>query len=99
YPTRAALGDALRRLSAAGWPIDGFNDHGTHEAIYLRDSEENGLELCWDRPEDEGPVDADGHIVMGGRGPDPAGLRREGLPADRWPALAGGHVYASRRAG
>src|SRR6476620_10116099 len=27
YPTRAALGDALRRLSEAGWPLDGVNDH------------------------------------------------------------------------
>src|SRR5215472_7834542 len=42
YPTRAALGDALRRLGDARWPVDGFNDHGTHEAIYLRDPEENG---------------------------------------------------------
>src|SRR5207249_8586283 len=48
YPTRAGLGDALRRLRDAGYAIDGFNDHGTHEAIYLRDPEENGLELCWD---------------------------------------------------
>ena len=80
YPTRAALGDALRRLSAAGWPIDGFNDHGTHEAIYLRDPEENGLELCWDRPRDEWPTDADGHLGLDNRRLDLAGLMREGLP-------------------
>src|SRR5437667_11689088 len=51
YPTRAALGDAFRRLVAAGWPLDGYNDHGTHEALYLRDPDENGLELAWDRSE------------------------------------------------
>ncbi len=79
YPTRAALGDALRRLSEARWPIDGVNDHGTHEAIYLRDPEENGLELCWDRPEAEWPRDGDGHIVMDGRRLDLAGLMSEGL--------------------
>src|SRR6202049_3678437 len=55
YPTRAALGDALRRLAEAGWPLDGVNDHGTHEALYLRDPDGNGLELAWDRPEDQWP--------------------------------------------
>jgi catechol 2,3-dioxygenase len=81
YPTRAALGDALRRLRAAGWPIDGFNDHGTHEAVYLRDSEENGLELCWDRPPEEWPRDEAGHAAMGSRRLDLEGLAREGLAA------------------
>ena len=78
YPTRAALGDALRRLRDADWPIDGFNDHGTHEAIYLRDPEENGLELCWDRPPEEWPRDAEGHTRFGNRRLDLAGLLREG---------------------
>src|SRR6266567_9250652 len=73
YPTRAALGDALRRLRDADWPIDGFNDHGTHEAIYLRDSEENGLELCWDRPPEEWARDAEGHLTFGNRPLDLAG--------------------------
>ncbi|HEX4214378.1 MAG TPA: VOC family protein [Candidatus Dormibacteraeota bacterium] len=79
YPTRADLGDALRRLVEADWPIDGANDHGTHEAIYLRDSEGNGLELCWDRPEEEWPVDAEGHLAFGGAKPDVEGLLREGV--------------------
>ena len=79
YPTRATLGDALRRLRDAGYPIDGFNDHGTHEAIYLRDPEENGLELCWDRPKEEWDRDKDGHYALGNRRLDLAGLLREGL--------------------
>ena len=79
YPTRAALGDALRRLRDAAWPIDGFNDHGTHEAIYLRDSEENGLELCWDRPPEEWARDAEGHLTFANRRLDLAGLLRAGL--------------------
>src|SRR5437764_12764067 len=79
YPTRAALGDALRRLRDAEWPIDGFNDHGTHEAIYLRDSEENGLELCWDRPPEEWARDAEGHLTFANRRLDMAGLLRAGL--------------------
>src|SRR3954464_7425205 len=40
YPTRAALADALRRLIAAGIPLDGASDHGVSEALYLRDPDE-----------------------------------------------------------
>lgn len=78
YPTRAALGDALRRLAAAGWPLDGVNDHGTHEALYLRDPDENGLELAWDRPESEWPRDAEGHLAFSNRRLDLDGLLKEG---------------------
>src|SRR6185436_16978708 len=51
YPTRAALADALRRLIAAKIPLDGAADHGVSEALYLRDPDQNGLELYWDRPQ------------------------------------------------
>src|SRR5690606_23523947 len=37
YPTRAALADALRRLIAAGIPLEGASDHGVSQALYLRD--------------------------------------------------------------
>jgi catechol 2,3-dioxygenase len=67
YPKRSSLGDALRRLVKAEWPIDGVNDHGTHEALYLRDPDDNGLELYWDRPESQWPKDKDGHLVLGGQ--------------------------------
>jgi catechol 2,3-dioxygenase len=82
YPTRASLGNALRRLRDAGYPVDGFNDHGTHEAIYLRDPEENGLELCWDRPPGEWDRDAEGHYGLGNRRLDLAGLLHEGEEND-----------------
>ncbi len=49
YPDRAALGDALRRLRAAGVALDGASDHGVSEALYLRDPDGNGIELYWDR--------------------------------------------------
>jgi len=45
YPTRAALADALRRLLAAGVPLEGASDHGVNEALYLRDPDGNGIEL------------------------------------------------------
>jgi catechol 2,3-dioxygenase len=64
YPTRAELGDALRRLAAAGIPLDGAADHGVSEALYLRDPDENGVELYWDRPRDHWPRDAQGGLAM-----------------------------------
>ncbi len=64
YPTRAALADALRRLERAGIPLDGASDHGVSEALYLRDPDQNGLELYWDRPREEWPLDEDGRIAM-----------------------------------
>ncbi len=65
YPTRAALADALRRLIAAGIELDGASDHGVSEALYLRDYDQNGVELCWDRPREQWPVNAKGELVMG----------------------------------
>ena len=64
YPTRALLADALRRLAAAGIQLDGASDHGVSEALYLRDPDENGVELYWDRPDDQWPRDAAGGIAM-----------------------------------
>jgi catechol 2,3-dioxygenase len=55
YPTRAALADALRRLVEAQIPLEGASDHGVSEALYLRDPDSNGLELYWDRPEEQWP--------------------------------------------
>ena len=64
YPTRAALADALRRLIAAGIPLDGASDHGVSEALYLRDPDGNGVELYRDRPRDAWPFDAEGRLAM-----------------------------------
>ncbi len=64
YPTRAALADALRRLHAAGIPLEGASDHGVSEALYLRDPDDNGVELYRDRPESEWPRSADGQLAM-----------------------------------
>ncbi len=64
YPTRSALGDALQGLIAAGIPLDGATDHGVSEALYLRDPDENGVELYWDRPREQWPHTADGGLAM-----------------------------------
>ena len=55
YPTRAALADALRRVLAAGIALDGASDHGVSEALYLRDYDENGVELTGTGRASSGP--------------------------------------------
>jgi len=74
YPTRAELGDALRRLIAAKVPLDGASDHGVSEALYLRDPDGNGVELYWDRPREEWPRAASGELAMVTRALDLQGL-------------------------
>ena len=64
YPTRVLLADALRRVLAARIPLEGASDHGVSEAIYLRDPDDNGVELYWDRPREEWPRSSDGRIAM-----------------------------------
>ncbi|HEX4767650.1 MAG TPA: VOC family protein [Lichenihabitans sp.] len=64
YPTRAALADALRRLMTHGIPLDGASDHGVSQALYLRDPDQNGIELYWDRPRTDWPRDRDGSLAM-----------------------------------
>jgi catechol 2,3-dioxygenase len=77
YPTRASLGDALKRVVAAGIPLEGAADHGVSEALYLRDPDQNGVELYWDKPRDQWPIGPDGQMQMGS---DPLDL--EGLLAE-----------------
>ena len=64
YPTRTALAGALRRVLDAGIALDGASDHGVSEALYLRDPDENGVELYWDRPPEAWPRDKDGTLAM-----------------------------------
>ena len=64
YPTRAALADALRRLIKARIPLDGASDHGVSEALYLRDPDQNGVELYWDRPREQWPRTPQGELAM-----------------------------------
>jgi catechol 2,3-dioxygenase len=63
YPSRRALADAVRRLAEAGAPLTGASDHGVSEAIYLDDPDGNGVELYWDRAEEEWPRPQNGEGV------------------------------------
>jgi catechol 2,3-dioxygenase len=64
YPERRELAKALRDLVDAEYPLDGASDHGVSEALYLRDPDDNGVELYWDRPKEEWPYDENGGLAM-----------------------------------
>lgn len=77
YPTRPELADALRRLLKAGIRLEGASDHGVSEALYLRDPDGNGVELYWDRPQEQWPRTADGGLNMFTHALDLEGLLKE----------------------
>ena len=80
YPTRAELAGALRRVVQAGIALDGAADHGVSEALYLRDPDQNGVELYWDRPRELWPRDEHGQLQMFTRRLDVQALLREAPP-------------------
>jgi catechol 2,3-dioxygenase len=77
YPSRRALADALRRVQSAGIALRGASDHGVSEALYLNDPDQNGVELYWDRPEEDWPRDAEGGLAMVSRPLDLTNLLAE----------------------
>ena len=70
FPDRASLGAVLKRIVAAGYPLEGASDHGVSEAIYLRDPDGNGVELYRDRAEADWPRNAKGELAMVSEGLD-----------------------------
>jgi catechol 2,3-dioxygenase len=54
-PNRLELARTLRRLLEHRWPIEGASDHGVSEAVYLRDPDDNGIEIYADRPRADWP--------------------------------------------
>jgi len=64
YPTRTALAGALRRVLSAQIPLEGAADHGVSESIYLRDPDDNGVELYCDKPKELWPRGLDGNLAM-----------------------------------
>jgi catechol 2,3-dioxygenase len=77
YPDRKSLAQAVKRVLDAGIPLTGASDHGVSEAIYLRDPDDNGVELYRDRPEEEWPRTPDGAMTMYTRPLDVAALLAE----------------------
>jgi catechol 2,3-dioxygenase len=64
YPDAKALGRVLAALETAGITLDGAADHGVSQSVYLRDPDQNGVELTIDKPQDAWPRDADGNLRM-----------------------------------
>lgn len=75
FPTRASLAEALRRLLAV--ELDGASDHGVSEALYLRDPDDNGVELSWGRPPNLWPRTSEGRLARYTRRLDLCGLLGE----------------------
>ncbi len=87
YPTRRALAEALQRLMNAGLPLDGASDHGVSEALYLRDPDQNGVELYWDRPREAWPRSPEGNLAMFTRRLDLRNLLQEVASAHNPPGV------------
>jgi catechol 2,3-dioxygenase len=64
YPSRESLAKAVRAVIDAGVELTGASDHGVSEAIYLNDPDRNGIELYWDRPQEEWPRGPSGELIM-----------------------------------
>jgi catechol 2,3-dioxygenase len=77
FPDRKTLAGAVKRVLDAGIPLTGASDHGVSEAIYLRDPDDNGVELYRDRPREEWPTTEDGAVTMFTRPLDVAALLAE----------------------
>src|SRR3954467_8791071 len=77
YPTRKDLAIALKRLIDANYPLTGASDHGVSEAIYLNDPDNNGVELYWDRPQEQWPLHDNGSLNMYTKALDLEGLLAE----------------------
>lgn len=77
YPTRRDLAIILKRLLEAKYPLTGASDHGVSEALYLDDPDGNGVELYWDRPKEQWPLNGDGSLTMYTRSLDLKGLLME----------------------
>jgi catechol 2,3-dioxygenase len=64
YAAKKDLAVAVQRLLEHDYPLTGTADHGVSLAIYLNDPDGNGIELYWDKPQEEWPRDAAGNLQM-----------------------------------
>lgn len=64
YPERKDLAIVYKRLLDVRYTEIGSSDHGVSEALYLRDPDNNGVELYWDKPREEWPKLEDGSLTM-----------------------------------
>ncbi|WP_170242734.1 VOC family protein [Streptococcus suis] len=62
-PSREDLGAIFRHFIDNKVPLQGASDHGYSEAIYLADTEGNGIEIYRDLPQDTWDFRSDGRII------------------------------------
>ncbi|HEM4424360.1 TPA: VOC family protein [Streptococcus suis] len=100
-PSREDLGTIFRHFIDNKIPLQGASDHGYSEAIYLADTEGNGIEVYRDLPQDAWDVRADGQIVGKSEPMDAETIYALGKKADaayQMPAGSRmGHVHLSVR--
>ncbi len=63
-PDRKSLASTYLAVKNSGIQYDGFVDHLVSESLYLRDPENNGIEIYRDRTASEWPRDTERHIMM-----------------------------------
>lgn len=64
YPTKKDLATIVQRLQSLNYPFTGAADHGVSIAFYLNDPDGNGVELYWDKPKGQWPIDKSGNLQM-----------------------------------
>lgn len=64
YPTQKDLATIYKRLHLHSDLRIGASDHGVSQALYIRDPDDNGVELYWDRPQKEWPKTLEGELAM-----------------------------------
>ena len=89
------LKEFYRKIKAEGQPIDRIVDHGISLGIYLRDPDGNGVEVFYEMPRAEWPVDYNVFTrekTGSGRFPGPwdAEIGRDGSPAGGKPPRSRG---------
>ena len=100
-PSREALAQIFKHFVDHSVPLIGASDHDYSEAIYLEDTEGNGIEIYRDRPVSEWNIREDGCIIGTTEAMDAEGLYRLVTPLEgpyKMPEGSRmGHVHLSVR--
>ena len=62
YPDRQSFVRAYQRLVAHDIAIDDAREHGFAESIYFADPDGNGIEIYWEYPRNQWPMEEDGQL-------------------------------------
>ena len=81
-PSREALAQIFKHFIDNAVPLIGASDHDYSEAIYLEDTEGNGIEIYRDRPVSEWDIREDGRIIGTTEAMDAEGLYRLATPLE-----------------